>query len=247
MTRNEVVKLRERLQSCSEEMKVLKNNTKSEVSRSAVGLKPGMSRCGVKDESLHHRCNVRDESLPHRCKSSRCCDVRDKSSSHSRLRRQCCTCLSAATLPVYYVIVAGARLRVPHGAERERETGLTGRDKHTAGTHRHTATRLRQVSLSYVTCDVSKLVFSPILSPTCVGCSCGLICHAVMCRYLEERRTHTTVVHKLEADLKAAKQKSADAENEAKELKSKYSEEQGEWKQLHVSTARSRASGSSYM
>ena len=94
MTRNEVVKLRERLQSCSEEMKVLKNNTKSEVSRRAVGLKPGMSRCGVKDESLRHRCNVRDESLPHRCESSRCCDVRDKSSSHS-----CCD-VSAAHVQV---------------------------------------------------------------------------------------------------------------------------------------------------
>ena len=68
-----------------------------------------------------------------------------------------------------------------------------------------------------------------------------------MFRYLEERRTHSTVVNKLESDLKTARQKHSDLENEVKELKHKYSDEQSEWKQLHVSTAMSRVNGSNSM
>lgn len=56
-------------------------------------------------------------------------------------------------------------------------------------------------------------------------------------RYLEERRTHSTVVSQLESDLKQAKQKQAETECEVKEWKNKFSEEQSEWKQLHVSAA----------
>ena len=54
-------------------------------------------------------------------------------------------------------------------------------------------------------------------------------------RYLEERRTHSTVVNQLESDLKQAKQKQVETESEVKEWKHKFSEEQSEWKQLHVS------------
>ena len=56
-----------------------------------------------------------------------------------------------------------------------------------------------------------------------------------VCRYLEERRTHSTVVGQLESDLKQARQKQAETESEVKEWKHKFNEEQGEWKQLHVS------------
>ena len=53
-------------------------------------------------------------------------------------------------------------------------------------------------------------------------------------RYLEEKKTYTAAVGKLEGELSVYKQKSSDKELEAREIQSKYFEDQEEWKQFQV-------------
>ena len=57
-------------------------------------------------------------------------------------------------------------------------------------------------------------------------------------RYLEEKKTYTATIGKLEGELNVYKQKSCDIEIEAREIKSKYSEDQEEWKQFQVMVRR---------